>query len=150
MNMKRIGLLLVALGVAGLACVSAEVQVRVPEDHQGGLYNAVSVSPKTEEYILSFLMQDKTDENEYIVDEYMCEEFAADLWWNAYNEGIEGCIVWVYTGEGFHTLVKLHTVDGELWVEPSLDFTSSSCWYEIWKTFCGENAFNKCLNTLSK
>ena len=136
--------------MAGLTCVSVEARVRVPEGYQGSLYDPTSVSPKTKEHVLGFLAQDKTDENEYIVDEYMCEEFAADLWWNAYNEGIEGCIVWVYTGEGFHSLVKFYTTAGELWVEPSLEFTSSVCWYEVWKTFCGENAFNKCLNTLSK
>jgi len=143
--MKRIILLLVTAGVIGLSCVSVEAQVKVPEDYHGSLYDATSVSPKSKEQILDFLARDQTDQNEYIMDEYMCEEFAADLWWSAYNEGIEGCIVWVYTGEGFHSLVKFNTTDGELWVEPSLEFTSSSCWYEVWKTFCGENAFNKCI-----
>ncbi len=150
MKMKILVLLLAALGIIGLGCVSAEAQVKRPEGYQGESYNATSVSPRHRDEILDFLAHDKTNENEYIVGKYMCEEFAADLWWNAYNEGIEGCIVWVYTGEGFHTQVKFRTTEGDLWVEPSMDFTSSSSWYEVWRTFCGENAFNKCINVLAK
>lgn len=147
--MKAITISLLILGIIGLNCVSAEAQVKVLKDYQGSLYDATSVSTKTREQILDFMARDKTDENEYIVDEYMCEEFAAALWWNAYNEGIEGCIVWVWTSQGLHTLVKFDTTVGDLWVEPSMDITSSNCWYEVWRTFCGENAFNKCVNMRS-
>jgi len=146
--MKRIILLLAILGIVGMNCTSIETQVRKPEGYKGVPYNATSVSPKTKDKILDFLVRDKTDENEYIKDEYMCEQFAADLWWNAYNEGIQACIVWAWTSEGLHTVLKFNTTNGELWVEPSMDITSSNCWYEVWRTFCGENAFNKCINIL--
>jgi len=148
--MKPLIILLALLGIVGVNCVSTEVQIRIPEEYQGEPYDAMTVSPRAREDILGFLVLDKTDENEYVQDQYMCEHFAANLWWNAYNEGIQGCIVWVYTSPGFHALVKFDTTDGTLWVEPARDITSTNCWYEVWKSFCGENAFNKCINILGK
>lgn len=132
-------------------CVSTEAQIRMPEGYQGASYDATTISPRTQDEVLAFLALDKTDENDYVQDQYMCEQFAADLWWNAYSEGIEGCIVWAYVSPGqFHSVVKLNTTSGWLWVEPQLDIARNNCWYEVWKTFCGENAFNKCINVLDK
>jgi hypothetical protein len=128
--------------------VRKEVDMSSPYYAMG--YNSKCVATVCPGTVLDFLARDKTDENLYIEDIYECEQFAADLWWNAYNEGMEGCIVWVYTNPGFHAVVKFNTTDGWLWVDPEIDFVSSKCWYEVWMTFCGENAFNKCINTIER
>jgi hypothetical protein len=155
--MKRIVVLVITLGftVSLISCVSfgdmvAERQVGAESPYFTLTYNSTHTTLVSRQTILDFIAHDKTDENEYVEDTYTCQQFAADLWWNAYNKGIEGCIVWVYTNPGFHAVVKFNATDGWLWVDPETDFVSSKCWYEVWMTFCGENAFNKCVNTLGR
>jgi hypothetical protein len=143
---------LVALLACMSGCVAAGAQTREPYTYSSEIYNASKVSPPTEQEVLDFLAQDTTDENLWIKGVYECGHFSADLWWNAYMQGLEACLVWVkYWEQGteqVHWLVKFH-IDDEtqnywLWVEPSSDKIVDEGDYTIQDTFCGEEALNLC------
>ena len=133
-------------------CVAAGAQIREPNTYSSEIYDATRASPATDQEVLDFLTQDTTDENLWIEGVYECGHFAADLWWNAYTQGLEACMVWVtYPEQGkeqVHWLVKLH-VEAEtqshwLWVDPPSDKIVDEGAYTIQDTFCGEEAFNLC------
>lgn len=114
------------------------------------LYDESRVSTMPIEYVRDFLAIDKTNEHPYTTDNYTCLQFSSDLWWNAYTHGILGCIVIVYEDYHTHAIVKLSTDEGWLWVEPHLEFTSWNCWYDIQRTYCGQDAFDFCAGILNK
>lgn len=142
--------------VASLAfisgCTLVVAQITEPCTYASEVYNATRASPASEQQILNFLVEDKTDRNLWIEGVYECGHFAADLWWNAYMHRLEACMVWVkhrkQRTEQLHWLVKLH-VEGEtqnywLWVEPSRDEVVDEGDYTVQDTYCGEQAFNLC------
>jgi len=144
--MKVIVTSLILLGILGLNCASIDNQVRMPSEYQSAIYEDGKAIPHSKDEILAFLDRDQTNRNVWIADEYMCQEFASDLWWNAYNEGIEGCLVAVFRGTQGHWVVKFHTTEGWLWVDPHSDITSDECQHEIYFTLCGEDAFDACID----
>jgi len=145
--MKIIVVSLIILVVLGLSCASVSNQVRLPGEYRLVVYEEEKAVPHTENEIVAFLDRDQTDRNAWIANEYMCQEFACDLWWNAYLEGIGGCLVAVFRGEQGHWVVKFHTNNGWLWVEPHTDITSSDGFgYEVCQTICGKDAFDDCVN----
>jgi hypothetical protein len=133
-------------------CTLVVAQPREPCNYSSEVYNATRVSPASEQEVLNFLAQDPTDKNLWIEGVYECGHFAADLWWNAYIEGLEACMVWVKHWERGteqdHWVLKLHiedaTPDYWLWVEPSTDGVVNEDDYTIQDTFCGEQALNLC------
>ncbi|MGQ9546751.1 MAG: hypothetical protein ACUVTR_06310 [Dehalococcoidia bacterium] len=133
-------------------CVSAGLQHRELYTYSSEIYDACRVSPGTEEEVLGFLAQDSTDKNVWVAGVYECGHFAADLWWNAYTEGLEACMVWVKRWEQgqqrVHWVVKFRIQDNTgnywLWVEPSNDQLVNQEDYVVEDTFCGEEAFNLC------
>jgi hypothetical protein len=143
---------LMALLIITSGCVPAGAQTREPYTYSSEIYDASKVSPATEQEVLDFLAQDPTDNNVWIKGVYECGHFAADLWWNAYMQGLEACMVWVkhweQGTEQDHWVVKLHignaTQNYWLWVEPSSDEVVNEGDYTIQDTFCGEEAFNIC------
>ena len=155
--MKRTLVLVILVSlVASLAfisgCTLVVAQAREPYAYSSEVYNAAKVSPASAQEVLNFLAEDTTDRNLWIEGVYECGHFAADLWWNAYMQGLEACMVWVkHWEQGMeqaHWLVKLRIEDGTqnywLWVEPSSDEVVDEDDYEIQDTFCGEEAFNLC------
>jgi hypothetical protein len=132
--------------------MSATAQTREPYAYSSESYNASKVSPTTEQEVLDFLAQDTTDQNSWIKGAYECGHFAADLWWNAYTQGLEACMVWVkhweQGTEQDHWIVKFRIEDETqnywLWVEPSSDEVVEEGDYTIQDTFCGEEALNLC------
>ena len=143
---------LVALLAFVSGCVAAGAQTREPYTYSSEIYNASKVSPATEQEVLDFLAQDPTDENLWIKGVYECGHFAANLWWNAYLQGVEACMVWVkYWEQGteqVHWLVKFRIEDETqnywLCVEPSSDEVVDEGDYTIQDTYCGEQALNLC------
>jgi hypothetical protein len=143
---------LVTLPVFISGCTSVVAQPREPYTYSSEIYDASKVSPATEQEVLDFLAQDLTDENVWIKGVYECGHFAADLWWDAYTQGLEACMVWVkhweQGREQDHWLVKFHIEDATqnywLWVEPSTDGVVNESDYTIQGTFCGEEALNLC------
>jgi hypothetical protein len=153
---KRIALViliaLIALLIVISGCVAAGAQTRDPSTYSSEIYDDSKVSPATEQEVLDFLAQDTTDKNVWRAEVYECGHFAADLWWNAYVQGLEACMVWVermkWGEEQVHWVVKFRIGDENqnywLWVEPSTDKVVDENDYTIKDTFCGEEALNLC------
>jgi hypothetical protein len=133
-------------------CAAAGAQIREPYTYSSETYDASRVSPTPEQEVLDFLTQDTTDKNLWRKGVYECGHFAGDLWWNAYMEGLEACLVWVkyweQDEEQVHWVVNFRIEDETqnywLWVEPSSDEVVDEDDYTIQDTFCGEEAFNLC------
>jgi len=155
--MKRtLDLVILTSLVASLAlmsgCVAAGAQIRESYTYSSEIYDASRVSPATDQEVLDFLAQDTTDQNSWIKGAYECGHFAADLWWNAYMQELEACMVWVkhweQGTEQDHWIVKFRIEDETqnywLWVEPSSDEVVEEGDYTIQDTFCGEEALNLC------
>jgi len=143
---------LVALLIITSGCVAAGAQTREPYTYSSETYDAYNVSPATEQEVLDFLAQDSTDKNLWREGIYECGHFSADVWWNAYMQELEACMVWVkrmkWGEEQIHWVVKFRIEDETqnywLWVEPSSDKVVDKDDYAIQDTFCGEEAFNLC------
>ncbi len=143
---------LIALLMVVSGCVAAGAQIEDPYTYSSEIYDATKVSAATELEVLDFLAQDATDENVWRSEVYECGHFSADVWWNAYMQGLEACMVWVerikWGEEQIHWVVKFHIEDENrnywLWVEPSTDEVVNENDYTIKDTFCGEEAFDLC------
>jgi len=143
---------LVALLAFVSGCTAVGAQIREPYTYSSEIYDASKVSPATEQEVLDFLAQDATDKNVWREGVYECGHFSADLWWNAYIQGLEACMVWVkrtkWDKEEIHWVVEFRIEDETrnywLWIEPSSDEVVDEGDYVIQDTFCGEEAFNLC------
>ena len=143
---------LVALPAFSSGCTSVIAQTREPYTYSSEIYDASKVSSATEQEVLDFLTQDPTDKNLWIKGVYECGHFAADLWWNAYMQGLEACMVWVtYWQQGterVHWVVKFSIKDVTqnywLWAEPSSDEVVDEGDYAVQDTYCAEEAFSLC------
>jgi hypothetical protein len=71
----------------------------------------------------TFLRRDKTDENRYVPITYDCDDFAADVKKNAYNQGIRCFLVLMeFKGGSGHAVVSFNTKDqGMIFIEPQSD-----------------------------
>ena len=144
---------LIALLIVISGCVAAGAQTKEPYIYSSEIYDASKVTPANEQEVLDFLAQDATDKNVWQAEVYECGHFAADLWWNAYVQGLEACMVWVerikWGQEQIHWVVKFRIEDENqnywLWIEPSNDEVVDEDDYRIQDTFCGEKAFNLCI-----
>jgi hypothetical protein len=156
-DMRRTLVLVILVSLVALltfisGCTLVLAQTREPYTYSSEVYNAAKVSPASEQEVLNFLAQDTTDRNLWIGGVYECGYFAADLWWNAYMQGLEACMVWVKHWEQgmeqVHWLVKLRIEDETqnywLWVEPSSDEVVDEGDYTMQDTYCGEQALNLC------
>lgn len=143
---------LVALLTFVSGCTMAGAKIREPYTYSSEIYDALKVLPATEQEVLDFLAQDATDKNVWREGVYECGHFSADLWWNAYIQGLEACMVWVkrtiWDKEEIHWVTKFRIEDESwnywLWIEPSSDEVVDEGDYVIQDTFCGEEAFNLC------
>jgi len=72
----------------------------------------------------AFLTQDETSEQEYLRDEYICVDFAANVKANAAEEGIRCAYVVIeYLGTTGHAIVAFDTTDrGLVYIEPQFDW----------------------------
>ena len=76
----------------------------------------------TLEEALDFLKRDRTDDNEYIEDEYVCSHFAADINNNAEKQGIRCALVELRFPDSGHAVVAFDTTDeGMVFFEPLND-----------------------------
>jgi hypothetical protein len=72
----------------------------------------------------AFLEQDETSEQEYLRNEYICVDFAANVKANAAEEGIRCAYVVIeYLGTNGHAIVAFDTTDrGLVYIEPQFDW----------------------------
>jgi len=143
---------LVALPAFVSGCTLAVSQTREAYTYSSEVYDAAKDAPASEQEVLNFLAEDTTDQNLWTEGVYECGHFAADLWWNAYTQGLEACIVWVKHWqqgvEQVHWVVKF-CIENEnqnhwLWVEPSTDEVVDESDYTVQDTYCEEQALNIC------
>ena len=155
--MKRTLFLVILVSMVALpafisGCTSVVGQTREPYTYSSEVYDAAKVSPASEEEVLNFLAEDTTDSNSWVEGVYECGHFAADLWWNAYTQGLEACMVWVkhweQGTEKVHWLAKFRIENGTqnywLWIEPSSDAVVDEGDYTMQDTYCGEQALDLC------
>ena len=86
-------------------------------------YGYVLRDPSYQE-MKDFLKQDETSEQEYLGNEYICVDFAADVKANAAKEGIRCAYVVIeYLGVTGHAIVAFDTTDrGLVFIEPQFDW----------------------------
>jgi len=86
-------------------------------------YGYVLRDPSYQE-MKDFLKQDETSEQEYLRNEYICVDFAANVKANAAEEGIRCAYVVIeYLGITGHAIVAFDTADrGLVYIEPQFDW----------------------------
>jgi hypothetical protein len=95
------------------------------EGIEDGLGHGYTLKDPTYQEALAFIRQDKTDENEYIMDTYgvyVCSHFARDVCNNAEAEGLRCAFVELRYPDSGHSIVAFNTIDrGIIYFEPQLD-----------------------------
>ena len=71
---------------------------------------------------VAFLAMDRTDENEYVSDSYVCSHFARDVCNNAEAEGLRCAFVELRYQKAGHSIIAFETIDmGLIYFEPQFD-----------------------------
>ncbi len=87
-----------------------------------GVATRVELSDPTHREMREFLTRDNTDSNLYVVGEYVCNDFAAQLDNNAEADGIRAAYVRIRSKNWWHAVVAFETVDrGLIFIEPQSD-----------------------------
>ena len=119
-----------------------EVEFTDLQTNYDGLMNGHGYNIKDPTYkdMMSFIMEDRTDNKEYIEGEYICEDFTADVCNAAEREGIRCASVSLRYPDGLgHAIIAFNTIDkGLIYIEPQTD--------ELVEPEIGEH-FYKCVVT---
>ena len=95
------------------------------EGVEASLGHGYTLRAPTYREAVTFLRQDKTDENELVEDTYgvyVCSHFARDVCNNAEEEGLRCAFIELRYPEGGHTIVAFDTIDeGLVYFEPQTD-----------------------------
>ena len=87
-----------------------------------GVATRVELRNPTHKEMREFLARDETDSNPYVVGEYNCVDFSAQLSNNAEANGIRVAYVRIRAKEWGHVLVAFETADrGLIFIEPQSD-----------------------------
>ena len=81
---------------------------------EAGLGHGYTLRDPTYEEVITFLGQDKTDENEYIEDTYgvyVCSHFTRDVGNSAEEAGLRCAFVELRYSEGGHAIIAFDTID---------------------------------------
>jgi hypothetical protein len=84
------------------------------EGVQATLGHGYTLRDPTYQEAVSFIAQDRTDENTYVEDIYVCSHFARDVCNNAEGKGFHCAYVEIRYRDGGHAVVAFDTVDEEL------------------------------------
>jgi hypothetical protein len=84
------------------------------EGVQAALGHGYTLRDPTYQEAVSFIEQDRTDENEYVEDIYVCSHFTRDVCNNAEGKGFRCAYVEIRYPDGGHAIVAFDTVDEEL------------------------------------
>ena len=89
---------------------------------KAGVATRVELYNPTHKEMREFLARDKTDSNPFVIGEYVCSDFAAQLNNNAEADGIRVAYVRIRSKEWGHAVVAFETVDrGLIFIEPQSD-----------------------------
>lgn len=81
------------------------------EGLEAGLGHGYTLKDPTYSQAVAFLRQDKTDNNKYIEDSYVCSHFARDVDNNAEEEGFRCAYVGINYPDGGHAIIAFDTID---------------------------------------
>jgi len=96
-----------------------------PPFQDADIVNYESASNPTWAELLDFLLEDKTDENDYVPDVYMCGDYARDVHNNAERAGIRAAYVAIEFPSSYHALNAFKTTDKGL---VFIDCTGLEAW----------------------
>jgi hypothetical protein len=89
---------------------------------EAGLGHGYTLRDPTYKQVVAFLRRDKTNENKYDEDSYVCSHFARDVDNNAEAEGLRCAFVELRYREGGHSIIAFDTIDkGLVYFEPQFD-----------------------------
>ena len=92
------------------------------EGLEAGLGHGYTLRDPTYKQAVAFLRRDKTNENKYDEDSYVCSHFARDVDNNAEAEGLRCAFVELRYSEGGHSIIAFDTSDkGLVYFEPQFD-----------------------------
>jgi len=95
------------------------------EGVEASLGHGYTLRDPTYRETVTFLRQDKTDENEFVEDTYgvyVCSHFARDVSNNAEEEGLRCAFVELRYSDGGHSIIAFDTIDrGLIFFEPQFD-----------------------------
>ena len=87
-----------------------------------GLTQMTVLTNPTRKEMREFLAHDKTNDNSFIINEYVCSDFSAELKNNAEANGIRAAYVRIRSTEWRHAVVAFETTDrGLIFIEPQSD-----------------------------
>lgn len=81
------------------------------EGVEAGLGHGYTLRDPAYSQVVAFLREDKTDENEYVEDTYVCSHFTRDVGNNAEEEGLRCAFVELRYSDGGHSIVAFDTID---------------------------------------
>ena len=89
---------------------------------KAGVATRVELYNPTHKEMREFLARDKTDSNPFVIGEYVCSDFAAQLNNNAEADGIRVAYVRIRSKEWGHAVVAFETADrGLIFIDPQSD-----------------------------
>ena len=92
------------------------------EGVKASLEYGYTIKDPTYEQAIEFLEEDKTEENEFVEDTYICSHFARDVCNNAESEGLRCAYVGLIYPEGGHAIIAFNTIDeGLVYFDPQSD-----------------------------
>jgi len=92
------------------------------EGVQAGSGHGYTLKDPTYKEALLFIEQDKTNENEYVEDTYVCAHFTRDVCNNAEQRGLRCAFVELRYRDGGHSIIAFNTIDkGLVYFEPQFD-----------------------------
>ena len=92
------------------------------EGLEAGLGHGYTLKDPTYSQAVAFLTEDKTDNNKYIEDSYVCSHFARDVDNNAEEEGFRCAYVGINYPDGGHSIIAFDTIDkGLVYFDPQTD-----------------------------
>ena len=92
------------------------------EGVKASLGHGYTIEDPTYKQAIEFLEEDRTNENEFAEETYLCSHFARDVCNNADSEGLRCAYVGLIYPEGGHAIIAFNTLDeGLIYFDPQSD-----------------------------
>ncbi len=92
------------------------------EGAEDSLGHGYMIQDPTYKQAIKFVKEDKTDQNEFVEDIYVCSHFARDVCNDAESEGLRCAYVGLIYPEGGHAIIAFNTIDeGLVYFDPQSD-----------------------------
>jgi len=89
---------------------------------EAGLGHGYTLKDPTYDQAVTFIREDRTNENKYVEDTYVCSHFARDACNNAEQKGFRCAFAVMTYSDKSHTIIAFNTIDeGLVYFEPQTD-----------------------------